>query len=124
MIIFILALVLYLVIHKEGKSASELAFAVQRRYVTPTWNYIGRRESLADAVERRRKAWGEEEVELVTDDTHVGLRVTYTSKRVAELVLRISAVRTNATLSPCSRRNPLVTRSLIGRCGISWETSR
>jgi hypothetical protein len=71
-----IALVLYLVIHKEDKAACELAFAVQRRYVTPKCNFIGLRENLVDAVERRRKALGEEEVELVTDDTLVGLKVT------------------------------------------------
>ena len=86
-----MALILYLVIHKEEQAACELAFAVQRRYTIPKWNYIGLRETLADAVQRRQKVWGNEEVELVTDDTHVGLRVTVTSKGMAKLVLRISA---------------------------------
>jgi hypothetical protein len=85
-----MALILYLVIHKEDQSACELAFAVQRRYTTPWWNYIGLRETLADAVQRRQKVWGNEEVELVTDDTHVGLRVTVTSKGMVKLLLRIS----------------------------------
>jgi hypothetical protein len=86
-----MALVLYLVIHKEDQAACDLALAVQRRYVTPKWNYIGLRETLADAVERRYTTWGGKEVELVTNDTHVGLRVTITSHGVAELVRRISA---------------------------------
>jgi hypothetical protein len=85
-----MALILYLVIHKEDQAACELAFAVQRRYTTPKWNYIGLRETLADAVQRRQKVWGNEEVELVTDDTHVGLRVTVTSKGMVKLLLRIS----------------------------------
>jgi hypothetical protein len=41
-------------------------------------------------VQRRQKVWGNEEVELVTDDTHVGLRVTVTSKGMVKLLLRIS----------------------------------
>jgi hypothetical protein len=86
-----MALVLFLIIRKEDKPACLLECAVHRRYVTPKWNYIGLRETLAGAVERRRKAWGEGELELVTDDTHVGLKVTVTSKGVADLVRRISA---------------------------------
>jgi hypothetical protein len=86
-----MALVLYLVIHKDDQVACELASAVQRRYVTPWANYIGLRETLADAVDRRLKIWGGEEIEPVTDDTHVGLRVTITSHGVDELVRRISA---------------------------------
>jgi hypothetical protein len=86
-----MALVLYLVMHKDEQAACDEAKAVQRRYVTPWQNYIGLRETLADAVDRRLKIWGGEEIEPVTDDTHVGLRVTITSQGVAELVLRICA---------------------------------
>jgi hypothetical protein len=85
-----MALILYLVLHKEDQSACELASVIQRRYTTPWWNYIGLCETLADAVQRRQKVWGNEEVEFVTDDTHVGLRVTVTSKGMVKLLLRIS----------------------------------
>ena len=42
-------------IHKEGKAACDLPFAVQRRYVTPKWNLIGIRETLADAYWGRKR---------------------------------------------------------------------
>ena len=86
-----MALVLYLIIRKADKDECVRQCAVQRRYVTPKMNYIGLRESVAGAVERRRKAWGEDEPEPVTDDTHIGLKVTVTREGVADLVLRISA---------------------------------
>jgi hypothetical protein len=86
-----MALLLYLIIHKADKEECERLFAVQRRYVTPKMNYIGLRESLAGAVERRRKAWGEVEPERITDETHIGLKVIVTREGVADLVLRISA---------------------------------
>jgi hypothetical protein len=86
-----MALVLYLVMHKDDQAACDEAKAVQRRYVTPWQNYIGLRETLADAVDRRLKIWGGEGIEPVTDDTHVGLRVTITSHGVDELVRRICA---------------------------------
>jgi hypothetical protein len=65
--------------------------AVPRRYVTAKLNYIGLRESVAEAVERRRKTWGEEEPKPVTDATHIVPKVIVTRYGVAELTLRYSA---------------------------------
>jgi hypothetical protein len=81
-------LVLYLIIRKNDREECMRQFAVPRRYVTPKWNYIGLRESVAEAVERRRKTWGEQEV---TDDTHIVLKVTVTRVGVSVLTLRASA---------------------------------
>ena len=86
-----MALVLYLIVRKDDQAECVRENAVQRRYVTPTMNYIGLRESLSGAVERRRKAWSEKVPDPVTDDTYIGLRVTVTHEGVADLVLRISS---------------------------------
>ena len=81
----------YFIMHKRDQVASVADKAVPRLYSTPWANYIGLRENLADAVERRQKIWGGEVLEPVTDATHVGLRVTITSHGVGELVLRRAA---------------------------------
>ena len=56
--------------------------------MTALWNYIGLRESVAEAVERRRKTWGEPEV---TDDTHIVLKVSVTRVGVSVLTLLTTA---------------------------------
>ena len=56
--------------------------------MTALWNYIGLRESVAEAVERRRKNWGESEV---TDDTHIVLKVIVTHVGVSVLTRLASA---------------------------------
>jgi hypothetical protein len=82
-----MALVLYVIICKDDKAECVRNCAIPRRYVTPVKNYIGLREKVSDAVERRQKIWGC----AVTDDTHEVLKVTVTLEGVADLVLRASA---------------------------------
>ena len=120
-----MALVLYLIIRKDDQAECVRENAVQRRYVTPTMNYIGLRESLSGALERRRKAWLEKvpDPDPVTDDTYIGLRVTVTHEGVADLVLRISSPEDHFA-SVCPRSFIQVTKRPIGRYGTSWETSR
>jgi hypothetical protein len=83
-----MALVLYLIIRKDDLAQCTRQLAVPRRYVTAKWNYIGLRESVAEAVERRRKTWGESEV---TDDTHIVLKVIVTHIGVSVLTRLTSA---------------------------------
>jgi hypothetical protein len=82
-----MALVLYVIICKDDKAECLRNRAVPRRYVTPHKNYIGFRETVGDAVERRKQIWRGE----VTDDTCEVLKVTVANEGVAYLVLRASA---------------------------------
>ena len=86
-----MALVLYLIIRKDDLAQCTRQLAVPRRYVTAKWNYIGLRESVAEALERRRKTWGEQAPQPVTDDTHIVLKVIVTHIGVSVLTRLTSA---------------------------------
>ena len=74
-----MTLVLYVIIFKEDKAESLRNCAIPRRYVTPSKNCIGFRETVGDAVEARQTIWRG----VVTDDSHAVLKLTVTLEGVA-----------------------------------------
>ena len=73
-----MALVFYVIICKDDKEEWLLDCAIPGRYVTPSKNYIGFRETVGDAVEARQKIWRG----VVTDATLVVARAEQSSPRL------------------------------------------
>ena len=63
---------------KDDKEECLLNCAIPRRYVTPSKNYIGFRETVDDAVEAREKIWRG----VVTDATLVVARAEQSAPRL------------------------------------------
>ena len=78
------SLVLYVVIIKGDKTECERHHQVLRRYVTAKNNHVGLRETIEDAVLRRKESWGE----TVGPETHELLKVTFTEEGVGKLTMR------------------------------------
>jgi hypothetical protein len=78
-------LVLYVVINKVDQPGCVLQKKLARRHVTAAKNYVGLRETEADAVQRREKSW----TEKVTCETHVLLKLTFTEVGLGRLTRQI-----------------------------------
>jgi hypothetical protein len=89
--------------------------------VTALWNYIGHRESVAEALECRRKNWGESEV---TYDRHISLKGIVT--HVGFEVLSRLAIAPEDSFAPTfsTRSRPMVSPRSIGRYGTLSEIYR
>jgi hypothetical protein len=80
--------------------------------VTALWNYIGHRESVAEALECRRKNWGESEV-------------TYDSFEGFEVLSRLAIAPEDSFASTFSiRSRPMVSLRSIGRYSTLSEIYR